>query len=239
MRPRGHLFVRLPAPPARADARQVPPICNPNKPTQQIGAKTYPTQRELLLAKLMRAQGFVSSLCPIHVQPAAGQTELTDPLFGYNPAVNGIVDRLKIALNNQCLPEKLVPDSCGTFPCLILVTLRDNRDGEQACTTTPGMSIPEADILKRFQQKQHGDWMAGGLGRDGPEHLADVRAPGAVPAPAGCRWRTVRPPWAPSAAPPPVPTRRRRAGATSRAPLPADARKLSSSRMGSRRAMPR
>ncbi len=141
---------------------QIPPICNPNKQTEQTGAKTYPTQRELLLAMLMKGQGFVSSLCPIHVQPAADRTELTDPLFGYNPAVNGIVDRLTGVLGRQCLPEKLVSDSCGTFPCLILVTLPTNRGGEQDCTTTPGMSVPPSDILQRFQQKQHDDWIASG-----------------------------------------------------------------------------
>jgi hypothetical protein len=77
--------------------------------------------RELRLAQLMGDQGFVSSLCPIDVTPATGQTATSDPLYGYNPAVNGIVDRLKVALNNQCLPEKLAPDkTCGNVPCLII-----------------------------------------------------------------------------------------------------------------------
>jgi hypothetical protein len=128
--------------------QELPPICNATTPTQQIGAKTYPTQRELLLAKLMGPQGFVASLCPIHVQPAAGETEQTDPLFGYNPAVNGIVDRLKIALNNQCLPQQLTTNSSGDVPCLILVHLATQvgpgacANPGSACSSLPGLLGP-------------------------------------------------------------------------------------------------
>jgi hypothetical protein len=136
--------------------QEIPPICNPMNPTQQIGAKVYPTIRELLLAKLMKNQGFISSLCPIHVTPAGGNPA-TDPLYGYNPAVNGIVDRLKVALNNQCLPQRLSPDQCGQVPCLILVTMPAGQD----CTTVPGLSTPPPDILKRFQDQQHQAWLNG------------------------------------------------------------------------------
>jgi hypothetical protein len=143
---------------------ELPPICNPQQPTQQTGAKAYPTQRELILAKLMKSQGIVSSLCPIHVAPAAGQTELTDPLFGYNPAVNGIVDRMKTAIGNQCTPQKLDQDACGNAECLVLVTLPDTQRG---CTGIPGMLAPRADILARFQSQQHDAWVAAGsLGTD-------------------------------------------------------------------------
>jgi hypothetical protein len=116
--------------------QQIPPICNPATPTQQVAAKAYPTQRELLLANLMGSQGFVSSLCPIHVSPASGETATTDPLYGYNPAVNGIVERLKASLTNTCLPQQLVPDSSGNVPCLILVQL-PTQVGPGACAN-PG-----------------------------------------------------------------------------------------------------
>jgi len=149
--------------PAALSRQQIPPICNPMNPTQQIGAKVYPTIRELLLAKLMKTQGFVSSLCPIHVQPADGMSAATDPLYGYNPAVNGIVDRLKAVLDNQCLPQKLTPGTCGDVSCLILVTMPQNQN----CTTVPGLSTPAADILQHFQQQQHDDWVnAGSTGTD-------------------------------------------------------------------------
>jgi hypothetical protein len=126
--------------------QELPPICNPNMPTQQIGAKTYPTEREILLAKLMGAQGFVSSLCPIHVQPAAGETELTDPLFGYNPAVNGIVEQLKVDLNNQCIPQQLVANPLGNVPCLILVQL-PGQVGPGACANPGSACDSQAGLV--------------------------------------------------------------------------------------------
>ncbi len=78
---------------------QVPAVCNDATPTQQDSAKAYPTIRELLLAQLLGQvpganEGVISSLCPIHtVEAAAG-----DPLFGYRPAINAIVGRLKNSL---------------------------------------------------------------------------------------------------------------------------------------------
>ena len=126
--------------------QQLPPICNPTTPTQQIGAKAYPTQRELLLANLMGQQGIVSSLCPIHVQPAAGDTAATDPLYGYNPAVTAIVDRLKTSLNNACLPQQLVPDMTGYVPCLILVQLA-TPTGPGSCANPGSACVNSMGLL--------------------------------------------------------------------------------------------
>ncbi len=49
----------------------------------------------------------------IHPSPVGGPT---DPLFGYRPAVNTIVNRLIADLWVQCLPEKLPQDSQGRVP---------------------------------------------------------------------------------------------------------------------------
>ena len=65
--------------------------------TVQVYAKAYPTIRELMLANMMGTQGVVSSLCPIHTTPTAGSTG-DDPLYGYRPAVNVIVNRMAPAL---------------------------------------------------------------------------------------------------------------------------------------------
>jgi hypothetical protein len=163
--------------------QQLPPLCNPSTPTEQVAAKAYPTERELLLGKLMGAQGFVSSLCPIHVQPATGQTAFTDPLFGYNPAVNGIVDRLKVALGNQCIPETLTTDpNTGLAPCLILVSLPaagpgscanpgsacDPKQGligpDVASTTQPSGTSPplSSGVLQKYCQDTEQAYLSGG-----------------------------------------------------------------------------
>jgi hypothetical protein len=144
----------------------------------------------------MAKQGIVSSLCPIHVQPASGQTELSDPLFGYNPAVNVIVDQLKIRIDENCLPEKLVPQACGDHTCLVLVTLPSSQNGEQDCTSKPGMSIPDPDILAQYQKQQHDDWVKAGKPGTDPSTLPT------------CQLQELfqRPPGAPSGCPSPLGT---------------------------------
>jgi hypothetical protein len=74
---------------------ETPPVCSDANPTVQVAAKAYPTIRELQVAKMMGAQGIVSSLCPVDVADnAAGN----DPLYGDRPAVAAIIDRLKGAM---------------------------------------------------------------------------------------------------------------------------------------------
>jgi hypothetical protein len=75
--------------------QELPPLCDQATPTKQVGAKAYPTIRELLLAKLLGTQGVVSSICPIH---AADNATGDDPLFGYRPALEVIVNRMKCAI---------------------------------------------------------------------------------------------------------------------------------------------
>jgi hypothetical protein len=79
------------------NAQQLPPICDTTTPTRQTGAKAYPTIRELLLTKLLGSQGIVSSICPIHV---ADNATHDDPLYGYRPALEVIVNRLKCSIGN-------------------------------------------------------------------------------------------------------------------------------------------
>ncbi len=66
-----------------------------NDYTVQTYAKAYPTIRELTLAAMLGGQGVVSSMCPIHT---ADNTAGNDPLYGYRPAVDALVDRMKGAL---------------------------------------------------------------------------------------------------------------------------------------------
>ncbi|HEX8791767.1 MAG TPA: hypothetical protein VF765_12515 [Polyangiaceae bacterium] len=116
-----------------------------NYTTTQINGKAYPCIDELIVAKAMsnwqidgetHNQGIVSSLCPI--QEDIGRSLTTaqeDPLFGYNPAANAIIDRLKTSLANTCVPQKLLPDSTGRAPCLILVSM---PPGTQGTCKNPG-----------------------------------------------------------------------------------------------------
>ena len=80
---------------ATLTAAQTPPVCNPSLQTQQVGAKAYPTIRELTLAKLLGGQAVVSSLCPIHPVDMMGGA---DPLYGYRPAMTALVDLMASSL---------------------------------------------------------------------------------------------------------------------------------------------
>jgi hypothetical protein len=67
----------------------------------QINGKAYPSVREMIIAHAMATssagvQGFVSSVCPIAVDigmPLSSAQQ--DPLFGYNPGINAIVEGIK------------------------------------------------------------------------------------------------------------------------------------------------
>jgi hypothetical protein len=140
-------------------ADQLSPLCNPTTPTSQTSAKAYPTIRELDLAYKMGANGIVSSICPIDVNDnAAGN----DPLYGYRPAVASIINRLKTALNVQCLPQTLNTEDGGEEPCLILVTLPNtiNKSAPEEDCATYGTeySVPNAQILAQFQATAHQTW---------------------------------------------------------------------------------
>ncbi len=148
-------------------AGQVSPVCDRTTPTNQIAAKAYPTIRELDLAHQLGAQGIVSSICPIDVTDNATKD---DPLYGYRPAVAAIVDRLKNALTNTCLPHKLEPeDGTDDIPCLILATLASttaanasNPEADCATSKYPGLSVPDASTLETFLRQAESEWQQRG-----------------------------------------------------------------------------
>ena len=126
-------------------------LCSTTTATMQVNAKAYPSVREMLIAHAMSTeiingsvsnQGIVSSLCPINLDVGKSLMQAQqDPVFGYNPAVNAIVNRLKASLSNQCIPEKLLPNPDGSVSCLILVSLAGGTSGQtcknpgNACST--------------------------------------------------------------------------------------------------------
>jgi hypothetical protein len=142
------------------------PLCQKNNGAYtniQIAGKAYPSVRELVIAHTMAnssagIQGVVSSLCPIHTSFVGGTT---DPLYGYRPAANAIINRLKNSLSVQCLPQQLKRDMSATgqgrVPCLILVTL-PKPGTEDVCTSLAGLHPPEASVLARFRAAQEQAW---------------------------------------------------------------------------------
>jgi hypothetical protein len=128
-----------------ASAADGPPLCSTSTRTTQIKGKAYPTIRELRVAKGLGVQSVVASLCVKDTTSA-----VTAPSFGYNPAMQGIVKRLRASLGGLCLPEALPQTSNGTVACSIYVIYPGQTDQAAGCTD-PGMSQPSASVIQKYQ----------------------------------------------------------------------------------------
>ncbi|HEY1957650.1 MAG TPA: hypothetical protein VGH28_18650 [Polyangiaceae bacterium] len=128
-----------------------PPLCDPANRSSQIKGKAYPTIRELRVAKELGTQAVVASLC---AKVTSGDT--SDPSFGYNPAMNAIVDRLASAMSGRCFPQALKQNADGTVNCEILVAYPSQSEQKSGCTD-PGMSQPPSDVLSWFDQQYAGE----------------------------------------------------------------------------------
>jgi hypothetical protein len=129
----------------------------------QVGARAYPTARELLVAHLVGTQGVVASLCPIDAQDSATHD---DPLYGYRPAFDTIPDRLNVELTEQCLPRALTLDPETTqAPCTLLVQLPPVVGGtctRPTCDPAHGLGVPPPDVLDRRCRSLEEQHAAGG-----------------------------------------------------------------------------
>jgi hypothetical protein len=123
-----------------------PPLCNG---TSQIKAKAYPTIRELALARALSAseQSVVASICPITL--SGDQNSAT---YGYNPAAEAIVNRLKQGLGGQCLPRPLTVSN-GQAPCLIIETRVESLDSGTKCADVDRVDLDPA-VLERLRAGQ-------------------------------------------------------------------------------------
>jgi hypothetical protein len=80
----------------------------------QYWAKAYPGSRFMEVMNRFQAGSIVASICT----PNVANPDAAD--FGYRPAVNAIIDRLKSQLTGRCTPRKLAANPDGTTPCLIV-----------------------------------------------------------------------------------------------------------------------
>jgi hypothetical protein len=125
-----------------------PPLCDPANRNMQIRGKAYPTIRELRVAEGLGKQAVVASLCARDTNPA----DAALPAYGYNPAMQGIVNRLRTTLGGECLAATLPVTAAGTSSCVVLVVFTAQTDQASGCTL-PGYTQPPADLLQLFQQQ--------------------------------------------------------------------------------------
>jgi len=98
------------------DAGSRNPLCQNsagNYTTDQLFGKAYPGVRELQVLKDFGDNSIVASICARNLMKDAQD-------YGYRPAVDAIVDRLKGKLAGSCLPRQLTPDSTGQIPCSVV-----------------------------------------------------------------------------------------------------------------------
>jgi hypothetical protein len=136
------------------------PLCaagDVNTNRRQIKGKAFPTIREFTLARLLGEQGIAASLCAENV------TDPSKDNYGYNPAVSGIVDRLKNALSAQCLPRRLnVNPVDNRVQCLVLETMPE--DFQKTCADI-GRATPDPTVLARFREQKALQQGCGGSGQ--------------------------------------------------------------------------
>jgi hypothetical protein len=129
--------------------------------TTQTYGKAYPCIEELSVAKQMGDYGIVSSLCPIHPTPPAPGTN--DPLYGYRPAVNAIINRLKAALQVACPPHKLqVSDGGVVNDCLVLATWKNTSNMPASCAAAGEgyLEVSDPNVLANFKNTLYEQWLA-------------------------------------------------------------------------------
>jgi hypothetical protein len=125
------------------------PLCQPpaggTASTTQYFGKAYPGLRPLEVLKGIGESAIVASICPKVL--TFGQ-----PGYGYEPAVDAIVDRLRFALQGRCPPRPLAvqPGSDGTLPCVVVEAL-ESQDG-CGCIAT-GRSPASAAAAELVQEQ--------------------------------------------------------------------------------------
>jgi hypothetical protein len=130
------------------------PLCQGNGgyTQSQIYAKAFPGQRQLEVLRDFGSNSIVSSICP--KVPTGTQT---DPSYGYNPAVNAIIERLKEVLAGQCVnrPIDLPKDANGNpdpslaeQACAIVEVLPNAGGGCGACDGSLNRSDVASELVK-------------------------------------------------------------------------------------------
>jgi hypothetical protein len=115
------------------DAYKKNPLCAAD--LTQPYFKGYPGLRHLRIAKDLGISGFVASIC--------NNT--------YAPAIQGITDKLKQALNSQCIRSSLQPDPSGNVNCLIIEAMKEGTvpDGTKCEAVGKGLCTPGAAPCRR------------------------------------------------------------------------------------------
>ncbi len=111
----------------------------------QTSAKAYPGLRHLAALRDFGDNAIVASICP---KEAVDQS---NPSFGYNPAVDAIVDRLKERLGGACLTPSITvtlnPDGSTSTQCAVVEVVA-RQGGQCSCDASANREDPDAKLIK-------------------------------------------------------------------------------------------
>jgi len=130
------------------------PLCQPPTggaaaPTQYFG-KAYPGLRPLEVLRGIGDSAIVASICPKVL--TTGQ-----PGYGYEPAVDTIVDVLKVQLAGRCLPRPLAVEAEeeGKLPCLVVEAAESKGECNcNAASRRPATAEEQKLVLQQLADRQ-------------------------------------------------------------------------------------
>jgi hypothetical protein len=116
--------------------------------TTQYRAKAYPGTRILQVLKgLDPAQAIVASICPAEVNNTAAKN------YGYTPAIQALISRLRTVLRGRCMPRALEVDpNDGTVPCVVVEAFKSG--GMCNCNALPGRVVADPKLITPTIQKE-------------------------------------------------------------------------------------
>jgi hypothetical protein len=119
---------------------------DPDANGTQVAGKAYPGVRTLEVLRGIEKNAIVASICPKHMEPAPGLLPEADPNYGYNPAVQSIVEVFRTRLRSQCLPRPLPVEADGSVPCAVVEVLPHRAGGTCSCDPSKGrLPLDEGD----------------------------------------------------------------------------------------------
>jgi hypothetical protein len=109
----------------------------------QRRAKAYPGTRILQVLRGIKAeQAIVASICPANVN--IKDKDKND--YGYTPAIQALLSRLRILLRGRCLPRPLEIDpGDGTVKCVVVEAY--DSGGKCDCKSSPGRRPPDDKVV--------------------------------------------------------------------------------------------
>lgn len=126
------------------------PLCydGANFTSIQRYAKAYPGLRQLEVLRdfnnVNAGNAIPASICPKDSQNA----DKTNAGYGYNPAVNAIIDRLKAKLAGACLTRPVTINEAGEPQCAIVEAVPAPPTGCGGCNPAANRSAPDEKLIK-------------------------------------------------------------------------------------------